>query len=165
MEIERKFIGKMTDQFTTVFGNIPLMGIKQFYTKITPDEEIRYRMLPKVAIKTIKKGKGMVREEIETDVTLGEYNEAKKHIVGNYIEKERLRVVFGCYLFEIDVYSRPRSKDWATIELEFLVECDADKFKFPKAFAEQAFSEIREVTNDERFKNKNIALNGFPKIE
>ena len=161
MEIERKFAGKMSADFATIFGTVELHSLEQFYSQISKDSEVRYRTTDGGFVKTVKKGKGLTREETETPVTEDEWNEAKKNMVGNYIEKERLKIPIGKLIIEIDVYSRPITNGWAMIEVEFPTEDDASCFSLPSKIT-QAFTKIREVTEDERFKNKNIALIGFP---
>ena len=161
MEIERKFAGKMSADFATIFGTVELHSLEQFYTQISKNDEVRYRTTDDGFVKTVKKGKGLTREETETPVADDEWNEAKKNMVGNYIEKERLKIPIGKLIIEIDVYSRPITNGWAMIEVEFPTEDDASCFSLPSKIT-QAFTKIREVTEDERFKNKNIALIGFP---
>lgn len=161
MEIERKFAGKTATDFTTIFGTVKLHSLEQFYTHISKDEEVRYRTTDDGFVKTIKKGKGLTREETETVVTEDEWIAARKNVIGNHIEKERMKIPVGKLMVEIDVYSRPITNGWATIEVEFPTEDDASCFSLPPKIT-KAFTKIMEVTDDERFKNKNIALIGFP---
>lgn len=163
MEIERKFVCKMADSFTTVFGQQDLNNIEQFYTYISDNSEVRYRASSKGFTKTIKNGSGLTRGETETIVTETEFDIAKTRMIGNYIEKERMKIPHGQLTIEIDVYSRPISNGWAVVEVEFPNETEAQHFSLPDDIT-KAFSTILDVTTDERFKNKNIALYGFPSM-
>jgi CYTH domain-containing protein len=162
MEIERKFAAKRDERFfDDIFGTVDLISIEQFYTEISDEREVRYRMTPTSVTKTIKTGSGLSREEIETDCDSDEYMEQQANIVGNYIEKERVIVDRNGHRISIDQYSRPPMHGWSIIEVEFDTEEEALEFTLPGDLLD-AFDEIVEVTDDKRYKNKNIALYGFP---
>lgn len=151
--------------------------IEQFYTKITEEEE-RFRWVRDSALTnkklknkyikdesfyiTTKKGSGLIREEKELETTQRKYNEAKENIIGNIIEKRRYEIpykVLGVsYLIELDVYKG---------SLEGLmvaeVECKSKLQVFIfKLFKPNWFEE--DITEDKRYKNKNLALNGLYKL-
>lgn len=160
-EIEKKFL--VTRSLESIVGKEVLeklncSEIEQFYIEITEEKEIRFRKRvtgkEKLFYKTIKSGGGLVREEIETEVTEDEYNRNLENRVGNKIIKER-------YLYnnlEIDVYNG--KSNFFVVEIEFGYEEEANKFVLPKEFFP-----FLEITCDKSWKNKNIARKGIPIVQ
>lgn len=156
-EIEKKWVLKKVPQ--KILENTEKIEITQFYTKITPEEEERYRTKKigdKVKyIRTVKKGTGLVREEIEKEVTIKEFEAAKDRIIGNPIVKTRYKTKDG---FEIDIYEN--FKGLIVIEKEFPNKEAVEKFEMP-----DWLKDAIDVTENKEFKNKNLALKGVPKIK
>lgn len=153
--------------------------IEQFYTQITEEEEVRHRavkdsVLRAKALKnkyindesfyiTIKKGNGLVREERELETTEVEYNEGKENIVGNIIRKRRYEIpykVLGVsYLIELDVYKGSlEGLIVAEVECKSKLQVFILRMLKPSWFTE-------DITEDERYKNKNLSLNGLDKLQ
>ncbi len=150
-EIERKWLVKLTDYLGGGFWQSNT--IEQFYVEVSEDREIRYRRKNKNYYRTEKIGKGLTRDENEVEVSEREYDNAKNIKVGNVIYKER----FEHEGWELDCYIKPG--DHVILEREFIDELEASVVVIPK---ELEVKVIKDVTNDERYKNKNIAINGFP---
>jgi CYTH domain-containing protein len=168
-EIERKFIAKKGKYFKSFVKNAHVDDIEQFYIKITDDEEERYRKKNDKYKHTIKSGSGLSREEDESDVNLNDYLSNLPKKVGKIIKKKRYVVPTDSNHvdndLEIDVYKSPRF-GWkkVIIEIEFEDETEAMTFHFDSWLKENVFNELREVTHNPLFKNKSIALHGFPDV-
>ncbi len=160
-EIERKFLvtKKLEDVFEKkVLKILNCSKIEQFYVEISEEREVRFRKKVtkgnKRFYKTVKSGGGLVRDEVETEVTEEEYERNLKNKIGNKIEKNRYLVE----KMEIDVYKG--RNDFFVVEMEFGDEEEAEKFVLPKGFFP-----FLEITSDKNWKNKNIALKGVPSIK
>ena len=129
--------------------------IIQTYLRSGKDEEIRVRQRGEdghyIYVKTIKKKiSGLKRVEMETRITKDEYlsllmeaDPAKRPI-----RKSRYCLMYENQYFEIDIY--PFWSDKAIMELELSNE--NDDIRFPKDIRI-----IREVTDDENYKNASLA--------
>jgi adenylate cyclase len=175
MEIERKWL---IDKYTALnlyqrndlyeFG---MEAIRQFYTLIEQDKEIRYRITRDLASQhdyftatvTTKLGSGMCREENEFVIPFETYSQKMKDIVGNEITKFRhlyqLRIDENTDIsMGLDCYTDSISKveiEWYFIaEIEFPTIKEANSFVAPSWFG-------KEVTDDPDYKSKNLALNGL----
>ena len=92
LEIERKFLLKNSQilDFLKEAGVVfKHLEISQFYTKITQNEEIRFRSEEGKFIKTIKVGKDLIREENEEFCEKVEFKKALKNRIGRVITKDR----------------------------------------------------------------------------
>ncbi|ANE35308.1 putative CYTH domain protein [Campylobacter iguaniorum] len=161
LEIERKFL--LNDTFLqntlqTDGVEFKQLNITQFYTQISPVNETRYRKSDDEFFKTTKFGKGLIRQEHEIKISKQEYEKALKHAIALPISKTRYEFKLNNLPCNIDVYS-----DWlcdlAVFEIEFLTQNDAKEFVMPEFLAQNI---LKEITEDERYKNKNLALFGNP---
>lgn len=156
-EIERKFIIDYPDvKMLKNLKNCQKVEILQTYLKCKEDdEEVRIRqrgdgntfMFTKTSKRTLS---GMKRIEIEKRLSMEEYC---KEIMNadtslHQIRKTRYCLTYGKTYFEIDVY--PFWKDKAILEVELADE--KDEFTFP-----DFLHVLKEVTNDQNFKNINLA--------
>ena len=157
LEIERKFLLKNSQilDFLKEAGVVfKHLEISQFYTKITQNEEIRFRSEEGKFIKTIKVGKDLIREENEEFCEKAEFKKALKNRIGRVITKDR-------YIFRLNnnpcniVVFKDSLNGLCTFEIEFSDENEAVYFKLPP-FLEQ-FCQA-DVTCDKRYKNKFLAI-------
>jgi len=152
MEIERKFL---------IEGEVDLTALEyddivQGYVSIEP--EIRARAKGGKYYKTIKGSGDLVREERETEISCTMYNILMDNREGGILEKRRYYMPIGSHTAEIDVYKRELT-GLIVCEVEFESVDEANKFIPPDFFG-------REVTEDKRFKNKNLASTGkIPALE
>ena len=102
---------------------------------------------------TVKCGEGLVRTEIEVKIDPQQYTDLKKASIGT-VEKQRF-VTSTNPQMEIDEYFG-KLYGLYVVEIEFANQEEAEKFVAPGWFG-------REVTEDKAYKNKNLALKGFPK--
>lgn len=157
LEIERKFLLKNSQilDFLKDAGVVfKHLEISQFYTKITQNEEIRFRSEEGKFIKTIKVGKDLIREENEEFCEKAEFKKALKNRIGRVITKDRYIFRLNNNPCNIDVF-KDSLNGLCTFEIEFSDENEAIYFKLPP-FLEQ-FCQA-DVTCDKRYKNKFLAI-------
>ena len=157
LEIERKFLLKNSQilDFLKEAGVVfKHLEISQFYTKITQNEEIRFRSEEDKFIKTIKVGKDLIREENEDFCEKAEFKKALKNRIGRGITKDRYIFRLNNNPCNIDVF-KDGLNGLCTFEIEFSDENEAVYFKLPP-FLEQ-FCQA-DVTCDKRYKNKFLAI-------
>lgn len=144
-EIERKFI---LDEFPER-ENLKPIKIRQGYLAISTTEktEVRLRQADERYTLTVKKGDGMVRQELETTLTKEQFESLWPGTAGRRIVKQRY-VLTGNYQMEIDVYETPL-KGLLIAEIEFETEADANAF-IPPSWMKH------EVTHLNFMKNKNL---------
>ncbi len=159
-EIERKFL-LTSDEIIKLLEQDGLDFIKkyiqQIYIKITQDFEIRLRKIDNEHFLTKKSGIGLKRQESEEVIIEDIYNASKKGRVGSKICKTRHIFRLQNLKANIDVYDK-KFKNLVVLELEFDREDEAKEFKLPDFFGSFI---MKEITNDESFKNKNLALYGL----
>lgn len=151
-EIERKFLAKDMPSITE--DNESYL-IEQYYISTNP--EIRLRMVQNLNSNQVnyymtQKSDGTeVREEIETEVDKSFYINNQEKMIGHVIRKTRTRIPLENKLIaELDVY---HGIDLRVVEVEFKDESEANAFILPQWFG-------KEVTNDKRYKNKNLVIKG-----
>ena len=157
LEIERKFLLKNSQilDFLKEAGVVfKHLEISQFYTKITQNEEIRFRSEEDKFIKTIKVGKDLIREENEEFCEKAEFKKALKNRIGHVITKDRYIFRLNNNPCNIDVF-KDSLNGLCTFEIEFSDENEAVYFKLP-TFLEQFCK--ADVTCDKRYKNKFLAI-------
>ena len=157
LEIERKFLLKNSQilDFLKEAGLVfKHLEISQFYTKITQNEEIRFRSEEGKFIKTLKVGKDLIREENEEFCEKAEFKKALKNRIGRVITKDRYIFRLNNNPCNIDIF-KDDLNGLCTFEIEFSDENEAVYFKLPP-FLEQ-FCQA-DVTCDKRYKNKFLAI-------
>ena len=148
-EIERKFLVKDVE-FLKEISNKKMVSIEQTYLSANKFEEVRLRkkvqLNSEVFVLTVKKGTGLIREEIETNLTKETYEELISST--NYVplKKDRISFTYEGYFFELDLYE---DLDLITIEVEFDSKENSSDFVIPNWISV-------EITEDESFKNKNL---------
>ena len=116
--------------------------------------EIRLRKKQDIYYQTIKEGKGIERTELEIEITENQFNELWKLTKGKQVEKQRFEINYLAHIIELDVFSG-ELKGLIIAEIEFENIEIANSFELPDWFN-------MEVTLDENYKNKNLAINGIP---
>jgi CHAD domain-containing protein len=157
-EIERKYllnrsILEYLDKTSTSHKKIT-----QFYIKATANKSLRFRKYGSQYYKCIKYGTGGVREEIEEEVSQNIYKKSLKKRIGRSIKKIRYLFTLESYEYSVDVYKKPFA-DLYVMEVEFESIAAYEKFDLPSVL--KVYVE-KEVTEDEAYKNKNLALFGLP---
>lgn len=158
-EIEKKYLVKDIPDGINNCSKIDI--VQGYFWEKCNGEEIRIRRqrdLKTNKIKyflTVKNGKGMVREEAEMSLSKKTFDYYWKNTENKRISKLRYIVNMreNDYNVVIDFY-RGNLSGLIISEIEFKTEQDAKKFK--------PFSWLgRDITEDEDFKNNNLACNGL----
>ncbi len=160
-EIERVFL---LDRLPELPARARAYRIEQGYL---PDEEagegelaegrVRRKVGPDGAVKcthTIKRGQGMVREEIEREIDEAAFAQAWARTTGRRIAKTRYAVVEGERTWEVDAFD---DFDLVMAEVE-LPSTDAEA-PLPPWLAPRV---VRELTDDPRYRNYALATEGLP---
>ena len=164
-EIERKFYINSFDVPDEILAELVHSGnhtfIRQGYIRVDdPEERVREKVSAsgtKSYVRTIKTGSGLSREENEWDISQEEFEKAWEKTEGRRVEKTRYKYpMVGGLVAEVDFYSNDLI-GLVTAEVEFPDLRSAQEFVPPKWFR-------KDVTDDPKFKNKSLAVNGRPVI-
>ncbi|EMG30526.1 CHAD domain-containing protein [Campylobacter showae] len=161
IEIERKFIlrdAAVINELKARDIDVQQKEVTQIYIKITPLEEIRFREASGVFTITQKSGVGLAREENESETDAKSFKKALKNAVAAPIKKTRFLFRLDGAVCNVDIF-HGALEGLVTFEAEFSDEREAAEFSLPEFIAAHIVSE---VTEDERYKNKNLALFGLP---
>lgn len=151
-EIERKFLIK---ELPPEIDFYPHSEIMQGYLMITDNGvEVRVRKKGGRCYHTVKLGSGLVRKEAEKEITEADFREQWPATEGKRVQKVRYEIEHDELIIELDIYSG-KLEGLIIAEVEFESEEESSHFEPPEWFGE-------EVTHDERYKNKNLALHGKP---
>src|SRR5204862_4615706 len=115
----------------------------------TDGTQIRLRKSGRCHSLTIKRGRGLSRQEIEIDLTRDQFEELWPATAGCRLTKTRYDVPFGKHTIEIDVY-RGRNEGLVVAEVEFRDERECRLFQPPEWFA-------AEVSGKSRYSNVRLA--------
>jgi adenylate cyclase len=150
VEVERKFL----------LGSLPPgLGagtrIEQGYLAIDPaGAEVRVRRRGEKTLMTVKTGVGMVRGEEEFPLDGELFERLWAMTEGRRVVKTRHLVPVGAFCAEVDVFEGALS-GLLTAEVEFPDEAAALAFEPPAWLG-------RDVTDDPRYANRALAVNGRP---
>lgn len=152
MEIEKKYLVKyIPEELNKIEGSF----IDQYYIMLEGKAEARIRLKNmKGNVKyylTLKCGEGMVRTEVETEITKTQFYDLAKTTTRKVL-KTRLVTKEG---YEVDIYHGDLT-GLVTVEKEFNTIEEANSFTPPSWFG-------LDVTEDKRYKNRALAVNGLPK--
>ncbi len=153
IEIERKFL---VDQVPGELASHPSDEIEQGYLAITGDGlEVRIRRYGRRSYLTIKSGAGQVRVEEEIEIDERRFGSLWPLTDGRRIQKRRYLIpAEDGRRIELDLYEGPLA-GLVTAELEFDSAAAAQAFVPPDWFG-------RDVTDDPRYKNRQLAVDGLP---
>jgi len=150
MEVERKFL---LDALPA--GLDAGTRIEQGYLAIDPaGSEVRVRRKGAATLITVKTGIGLVRGEEEFPIDGERFERLWAMTEGRRVAKTRHLVPVGAFTAEVDVYEGPLS-GLLTAEVEFPDEAAALAFEPPAWLG-------RDVTDDARYGNRALAVNGIP---
>lgn len=150
MEIERKYLlSALPSPDTLGLGE----EIRQGYLD-TGDPEIRVRQKGRHFFLTVKSGDGAQREEYEVEIPSATFEKIWPLTEGARIAKTRYTVPRGEARWEIDEFRGP---------LAGLYLAEIELTSASQAVTTPAFlSVVKDVTEDPRYKNKNLATRGLP---
>jgi CYTH domain-containing protein len=153
VEIERKFL---VTALPDDLARHPSSAIRQGYVAIEPGGgEVRVRDRDGAAVLTVKRGGGRTRVEQEIAIDADAFARLWPLTEGRRVEKRRHLVPLADGLVaELDVYAGDL-EGLVVAEIEFHSEAQADAFAAPPWLG-------AEVTEDGRYKNQRLALDGAP---
>ena len=152
-EVERKFVVSRPEINS---GSVLKTHIRQGYLAVDADgREVRIREQDNRWNLTFKMGLGLRRTEIEISLTKTQFDAFWAQTEGRRLEKERYHINDPQgRMIELDVYEG--GLEGLTIaEIEFPTKAASERYVVPSWFG-------REVTDDERYKNRNLAIYGLP---
>lgn len=156
LEIEKKWLIDK-NKIPLELSNAKIFEIEQTYISFSP--EIRVRKINdgeeySFAVKTNMTADGLIRNEMEENITQEEYNLLINKKEGNTIYKTRYQFLYENNIYAIDIFEG-ELEGLAYLEIEFASKEEADEFVAPDWV-------IKEVTNDIRYKNGFLARCGIP---
>ncbi len=158
LEIEKKFLlppCKAKRYIKALIKKYKKQHIIQYYAK-----NMRFRKIGDRYWRTIKRGQGVVREEIEEPITKEEFCAYWEQREGEAIEKYRYTFRYKGHTYELDEF-KGHLKGLLYLEIEFDSLEAAQKFTPPKKI--QKFI-LDEVSDNPAFTNRSLALHGLPVI-
>ena len=152
VEIERKFlVSRIPPEVQHGTGVL----IEQGYLAVSADgTEIRLRRKGERFFQTLKKGRGLVRTEVQIELTGDQFAALWPMTEGRRVSKHRYNLPVDGYVCELDVFLEPL-QGLVIAEVEFPSIEESRQFAPPDWFA-------GDVTEDRRFKNQHLALHGMP---
>jgi len=157
LEIERKYLLKPT--VNALLESLPhtCKTVEQYYTKASQKRSVRYRKIGDKYYKTIKKGQGAIREEIEREISKKVYEKHLHQRIGSVIQKKRCFIEVEEREYTVDLFA-DGLEGLALMEVEFEKKKAFKKFRLPQML--EAYVE-KEVSEEEAYTNKNLALFGL----
>ena len=110
---------------------------------------------------TVKRGAGVVREEIEREITRAEFDAAWPHTQGRRLAKTRHRVREGGLVWEVDRFRDLLIDGAPLVMAEVELSDAAERFALPSWLAPLV---VREVSEDARYRNSALAMYGVPRV-
>jgi CYTH domain-containing protein len=152
-EVERKFLVR---RIPSQIGEATCQDIIQGYlTSESVGTEVRLRRKGDRWYQTVKSAGALVRAEYEIEITPAQFDRLWPATEGRRIEKTRYELDYGDVVIELDVY-RGQLDGLVTAEVEFR------DVEHSRTFQPPAWLGV-EITEDPRYKNKNLALFAVPK--
>ena len=148
-EIERKFCVRKMPNLAACAG----VEITQGYLAVG-GIEVRVRRKGDQFYQTVKMGTGVKRTEVEMALSRAQFDLLWPLTAGRRVKKVRYELTEGKWTIELDVY-RGRLKGLVVAEVEFASVAESARFVPPPWFG-------RDVTDDDRYKNANLAQRGLP---
>ena len=151
IEVERKFLIDETPDLNKLESDEIIQG---YISRASDSCEVRVRQKGKKFYLTIKGEGGMARSEIEIELSRKQFNKLWATTTGRRVEKVRYKIPYEGITIELDVYQGVLN-GLVVAEVEFPSEKQSALFTPPEWFG-------REVTEDEGYKNKQLAMKGIP---
>jgi adenylate cyclase len=154
-EIERKFI----------IQSIPFPLDQLFFEHISQGylvtsekgDEVRVRQRGEHCFLTVKKGEGFERYEMEIEISRDQFEKLYGATTDERVEKKRYIIKDRDCTIELDIFEG-RLRGLMVAEVEFRSLDEGKAYRTPEWFG-------REVTEDKRFANRNLAKHGLPLLD
>ncbi|MFF2484692.1 CYTH domain-containing protein [Paenibacillus sp. NPDC058071] len=155
LEVERKFMPAGSVDFVIEAGGLKVLSeqrIEQTYLAIDSKQELRIRKITDresgevTYTHTFKKGNGLVREEIEYEISESIYQQVADAFGAIPLTKDRITAQWGERTVEIDRYDQI---ELTVLEVEFESEAEAVAFDVPEWFGP-------DVSSERKYSNKTV---------
>ena len=157
-EIERKWLIKKEDiPYDLNDPNVQKFEIKQTYICFDPEMRVRDYNNGESFEFTMKNNMtidGMIRDEINIDITKEQYDNLVIKQEGNTINKTRYQLYDNGQIIALDIFHGDLD-GLAYMEIEFKTEDESNNYKEPNWA-------IKDVTSDINYKNGHLARYGIP---
>ena len=157
-EIERKWLIKKEDiPYDLNDSNVQKFEIKQTYICFDPEMRVRDYNNGESFEFTMKNNMtvdGMIRDEINIDITKEQYDNLVIKQEGNTINKTRYQLYDDGQIIALDIFQGDLD-GLAYMEIEFKTEDESNNYKEPNWV-------IKDVTSDINYKNGHLARYGIP---
>ncbi len=130
-----------------------------FFTYIQLCKEIRYKKVNKKYFKVVRTGSEVRENILNKKISKREYNEAKNRKISNILKKRRYFLKINGEKYTIDIYDK-ELKNLILLEKSFKNIDKLNAFIPPKQLKEYI---VKDVSHNDRYRNKNLALLGNPK--
>jgi CYTH domain-containing protein len=151
-EIELKFLVR---EIPENIETHPAEEILQGYLAVSDDgTEVRLRNIGQAYILTVKSGKGIRRKEREVELSREQFERLWPKTEGKRVSKKRYTIAKNGFTIELDIY-HGTLEGLKTAEVEFKTQDEAESFLPPEWLD-------KDISQDERYKNKNLAIYGLP---
>jgi adenylate cyclase len=151
VEVERKWLVHAPPDLSARRGEAVIQG----YIAVSEDgTEVRLRQIGEQFFQTVKSEGGLVRGEIEVELTRQQFEALWPATAGRRLEKTRYSVPWAGKTVEVDVYHGSLT-GLVVAEVEFTSVSESAQFTTPPWFES-------EVTEDDTYKNVHLALHGRP---
>jgi CYTH domain-containing protein len=149
VEVERKWLVRDLPDLSGHSGQEVIQG----YIAIAADgTEVRLRQTDGKFFQTVKSEGGLVRGEIEVELSKDQFKTLWQTTAGRQLKKIRYAMSWDGRRVEVDIYQGSLA-GLIVAEVEFTSARDSSRFAPPSWFG-------REVTEDEHYKNAHLALHG-----
>ena len=157
-EIERKWLIKKEDiPYDLNDSNVQKYDIKQTYICFDPEMRVRDYNNGESFEFTMKNNMtidGMIRDEINIDITKEQYDNLVIKQEGNTIDKTRYQLYDDGQIIALDIFHGDLD-GLAYMEIEFKTEEESNNYQEPEWV-------IKDVTSDINYKNGHLARYGIP---
>jgi len=145
-EIERKWLVRSLPDLT---GRVGVQVRQGYLTRDSDSVEVRLRSMGDCFFQTVKSRGGLVRQEVEWEISEQQFHILWPFVKDRTLEKLRYRIHFADREIELDVYQGGLG-GLVVAEVEFVDAESAQLFSPPSWMG-------LEVTNDPRFRNSALA--------
>ncbi len=154
LEIERKFL---VERLPSSLSGLTGAAMRQGYL-IAADGgvELRIRQKGTRFFQTIKSGEGLSRTEIEIELSTDQFQQLWPYTDGRRVSKTRYTLSIGDHTAELDRFGGDLA-GLLLVEVEFSSVDASRQFTPPDWFG-------ADVTEDPRYKNKQLAVFGIPGV-
>ncbi len=152
LEIERKFLVYRLPDDLACYENLELQ--QGYLSSSENGSEVRLRSENARRLLTVKTSGGVARSVYETELTAVQFDALWPATSERRIRKTRYNIAWKVHVIELDLF-HDQLEGLAVAEVEFDSVDDSQAFIPPDWFG-------REVTDQEEFKNRNLAIFGWP---